>query len=225
MVRGSHDIFFVQVGAMDGVSFDPLHKYVVQHKWRGLMVEPLSDMFEELKETYRGMDGLIFENVAVADTSGQMEMCRIRKEAIKLGIVPNWAKGISTHNTEPRNELRPKSPYIEQLRPHIVTETVRCNTLANLLSKHGIKHIDIFVTDVEGYDYNILRQLDFAQYKPRLILIEWSELSDSDKRMAVELLTNHGYRTKVVHIDLVAWYGIGPGHLHWYWRKVLEACS
>src|SRR5262245_37291248 len=50
--RNTSDIFFVEIGAMDGISFDPLYKHVVSNGWRGLLVEPLPDLFEQLKETY-----------------------------------------------------------------------------------------------------------------------------------------------------------------------------
>jgi len=200
-------MFFVQVGAMDGISFDPLHEHIIRHNWRGLLVEPLSDLFAELKQTYDGMDRLLFENVAVADDRGQRDMYRICKEAIHLGKVPYWAKGVSTF-TEPRNMLGPNSFHKEELelmRPYIITETVRCETLAALFSKHQIRSIDIFVTDVEGYDYEVLRQLDFTTYRPSLIRIEWANLSESHKRMTLDLLGRHGYRTRILKLDLVAW--------------------
>jgi len=194
---------------MDGMNFDPLYQYVVQHKWRGLLVEPLPDMFVELMETYRGIDGLIFENVAIADRSGLRDMCRVRKEAIDHKLVPHWAKGISTFaDDEARNVLGPDLQYQKDrdlILPHIVKETVRCETLANLFSKHKIERIDIFVTDVEGYDYEILRQLDLTRYKPTLVRLEWLNLSESDKDLTIKLLTSHGYQTKFIDVDLIAW--------------------
>jgi len=209
MMRRSPDVFFVQIGAMDGISFDPLHKYVVQHKWRGLLVEPLPDMFAELKETYKGVDGLIFENVAIAERSGQRDMYRVRKEAIDRKLVPFWAKGISTFaDNDARNVLGLNPEYQidrDQIRPHIVTETIRCETLVNLFAKHEIERVDVFVTDVEGYDYEIFRQLDLERYGPTLIRLEWLNLSESDRHLTIKALKKFGYKTKCVDVDLLAW--------------------
>ncbi len=155
------------------------------------------------------MDGLIFENIAIANTSGQRDMCRVRKEALDLKMVPHWAKGISTFaDNEARNVLGPNLEYQkdrDQIRPHIITETVKCDTLANLFLKHEIEHLDVFVTDVEGYDYEVLRQLDLLRYKPSLIRIEWLNLSESDRHMTINLLKSHGYQTELVDVDVLAW--------------------
>jgi len=37
---------------MDGAAYDPLHEFVARYGWRGLLVEPLPDMFEQLRRTY-----------------------------------------------------------------------------------------------------------------------------------------------------------------------------
>jgi FkbM family methyltransferase len=211
LVSQQHDIFFVQVGAMDGVLFDPLHEYVVRHNWRGLLIEPLSDIFAELKQTYDGREGLLFENVAIADQSGHRDMLRICREAIDDGKVPCWAKGVSTF-TEPRNMLGPNSLHkseLEQMRPFIKTETVWCERLEAVFAKHNVRSIDVFVTDVEGYDYDVIKQLDLMTYSPSLIRIEWANLSEVHKHLTMEHLQQYGYRTKLVKLDLVAWKGRG----------------
>ena len=42
---------FVQVVANDGKRFDPINKYVVQYKWRGIVIEPIQEYFDELLKT------------------------------------------------------------------------------------------------------------------------------------------------------------------------------
>jgi hypothetical protein len=45
-------------------------------------------------------------------------------------------------------------------------------TLSALLDKHGIKRVDLLSLDVEGYELNALKGLDFTQHAPRFMLIE-----------------------------------------------------
>lgn len=45
-----HGFFFLQIGANDGRRADPLRKLVMRHKLTGLAVEPLPDIFMELKK-------------------------------------------------------------------------------------------------------------------------------------------------------------------------------
>lgn len=44
---------FVQIGADDGRRNDPIHDLVTRHNLAGLAIEPLPDLFVELKKTYR----------------------------------------------------------------------------------------------------------------------------------------------------------------------------
>ena len=45
---------------------DPLHKFIVKHPWRGILIEPQTDVFERLKSTYQEQAGrLTFENTAI----------------------------------------------------------------------------------------------------------------------------------------------------------------
>ena len=209
--RTTSDVFFVEIGAMDGVSFDPLYEHVVTNGWHGLLVEPLQDMFSQLKQTYRNQKGLIFENAAIADAPGTKKMFRVSLEAVDKGLVPYWAKGISSF-FEDRNEIGGagvSSEIFEQIQPHVMCETVRCETLNNLLLKHNIKKIDILQIDVEGYDYNVLKQVDFRRFSPRIIRMESSVLSPSERRLSLELLKTHGYRTLELPGDLVAWRRFG----------------
>lgn len=208
------DVFFVEIGAMDGISFDPLYRYVTRYGWRGLLVEPLPDQFEQLRRNYEGHQGLSFENVAIADEPCIRPMYRIDPDAVKRGLVPDWARGISSFFND-RNALgglRVPAESYEQMRPHITTETVSCDSLANVLRRHRVRKIDVFVTDVEGYDYQVLRQFDFGQFSPSVILMEWYNLPHDERRLSLSLLRKHDYRTVSVWEgcveNLLAWRGI-----------------
>lgn len=41
---------FLQVGAMDGKRFDPVYAFAKHYAWRGLVLEPLPDLFALLAE-------------------------------------------------------------------------------------------------------------------------------------------------------------------------------
>src|SRR3954463_14205307 len=64
------DFFFVQVGANDGVTDDPIRRYIQRYHWRGVLIEPLAKVFQQLCFNYREEPQLIFENAAIADADG-----------------------------------------------------------------------------------------------------------------------------------------------------------
>src|SRR6266481_6003650 len=56
------DLFFIQIGANDGVSNDPLYKFVIEYGWAGILVEPLPQVFEVLRRNYADKPNLKFLN-------------------------------------------------------------------------------------------------------------------------------------------------------------------
>lgn len=228
LCMASSDVFFVEIGANDGVSFDPLHAYIVRHCWRGLLVEPLPDLFYQLTETYRQYTGLIFENVAIADIPGYRDMHRVSPEGLSNGALPDWAKGIASffNNRNALGGYRVPTLAFEQIRPYITIQKVPCDTLDNVLLKHNVTKIDVFQVDVEGYDYHVLKQLDFRRFQPSIIRIEWFNLPDDEKCLALELLRSHGYRIHLSKTDLIAWRNLGTiAHLIHAARHRLLAAS
>ncbi len=129
-------------------------------------------------------------------------------EAVETGLVPIWAKGIASFYQD-RNALggqRISREEFERIRPHLITEQVRCDTLANLLERQGVSKIDVLQIDVEGFDYHVLKQVDFERYRPAIIRMEWYNLPQDEQRLSRALLQRWGYRTAEVGADLLAWH-------------------
>src|SRR4051794_34187199 len=63
-------VSFVQVGAHDGRSDDPLRKHILANRWSGVLVEPQPEMFRLLQQNYSDQPQLRFANVALARSDG-----------------------------------------------------------------------------------------------------------------------------------------------------------
>ena len=77
-------------------------------------------------------------------------------------------------------------------------------TLPALLSKHALERVDVLVTDTEGYDYEILRQVDWEAAAPDLVVYEHRHLSRGDARELTATLADHGYAFLVDDPDTAA---------------------
>lgn len=73
-------------------------------------------------------------------------------------------------------------------------------SFSQLLSEHEIKDVVLFVLDVEGYDFEVLKQLPFGhnrdspgKFRPMVICFEHHHLSETDKASAYDLLRKNGY--------------------------------
>ena len=207
LATAQQDIFFVEIGAMDGVSFDPLYAVVMKYRWRGLLVEPLPDLFARLKENYKDATGVLFENAAIAEERGEKVMYRVAPQAVQQGLVPPWAGGISSFFLD-KNALGGKGVTDEAFKkilPHVITERVATDTLRAILDRNHIKKIDVLQIDTEGYDFQVLRQFDFSIFKPVLIRMEECNLSDAEKTAAIKLFASHGYQSASTKMDRIAW--------------------
>lgn len=132
--RHGGDVFVLNIGAMDGVSFDGTRPYVDRYGWRGLFVEPVPELFERHGE-------------------------RIR---------------------------------------------VPATTLASLLARHGVERVDVLHIDVEGYDWEVLRQFDFDRYHPAVVRLETCSLPGDQRTEAREHLATRGYEVFDLGSDLAA---------------------
>ena len=72
---------------------------------------------------------------------------------------------------------------------------IRVNSinLETLLKKHNIEDIDIYFSDCEGYDLDIIKQLDFNKFKPSIINIESNKLKHEDIKWFEETLKRNNY--------------------------------
>lgn len=161
------DFWFVQIGANDGKSFDPLYQFVTTYpdQMRVLLLEPVREYFEELTENYAGFDNVTLLNIAIHNTQREMTIYRANSADIDRGELPTWAKGIASFD--------PNHHAISEIDERfMIAETVRCTTLESLLREHDIGRLDLLHIDTEGYDAEIVLNLDFRQIKPKVIRFE-----------------------------------------------------
>jgi hypothetical protein len=64
------------------------------------------------------------------------------------------------------------------------------------MRRHNVERIDVIVIDAEGYDYQILSQIDLVSYRPDLIIYEQTNLLGPERRAAMEFLRAAGYRVR-----------------------------
>jgi len=192
------NVFFVQVGANDGAQNDPLSGFIRRYGWKGILVEPVPLYFEALRANYRGIDGLTFENIAISDSLNSREFWYLEDVG---GILPDWAKGVGSFF---RNQVMAETiPGIE-VENYLRSIQVPCRTLPNLLTNHGSPDVNLLVIDTQGFDAEIILQLDFTKWLPNLIVFEHCLLTPACKQRAFDHLESAGYHLESDSIDVVA---------------------
>ena len=192
------DFLFVVIGANDGMTGDPIYPFIKEYGWKGVLVEPQKNRFDQLVRNFAGQDGLAFENAAIAETPGTV----ILNTCGELGM------GSSLMPDEYFLEVKPQAFANRQACGGTVPVKVDAITLDDLLHKHKMVKVDMFSIDVEGYDFNIIKMIDFERHKPSLINYESDKLG-KQKLLCERLLRAHGYQFHYHGLDTLA-YLVSP---------------
>ena len=186
---------FVQVGAHDGVQFDGLFRLVTSHRLPGLVLEPLPDLFDRLRANYAEYPEVVPVRCAAHPTARQADLFRV--DPALLGTFETGTAGIAS--LQPHHHARSGIPSAAMR-----TETVPCRHLMEVVTEHGFLDAACLQVDVEGFDAEVIRMVDFDRFKPALIKFERESLAAQTLRATETLLRDQGYRLRGEGPDLVA---------------------
>ena len=164
-VLENNNFFFVQIGANDGKRADDSYNFITRHHLKGIVVEPLKDMFERLSENYASEPQITKVNKAIHSTAKTMPLYRIKSD---------------------------------------IEESVECISLTELFLQTGVEQISFLQVDTEGYDYEIIKMIDFNTMKPEIIRYECSVFSQQDNQACIDLLAQQGYQFFDEGNDIIA---------------------
>jgi FkbM family methyltransferase len=177
--------YFLQVGANDGITSDPITKIVRRFQLPGLLVEPMPVTFEKLKSNYENCKGLTFANVAVSETDGPISIFFEEGDRTTLAsVVPD------------RNALRSNS--------RTTSIEVRGLTIDSLLGEHDITHVTLLQIDTEGFDYKVLKQARLKELGTNIVNMEFYCLSVEERLRAFDMFSSEGFAYYFDGMDLLA---------------------
>jgi FkbM family methyltransferase len=159
---------------------DTMYRHVVEDGWRGILVEPNPVMFRELQKTYEGVDGVILEQAAIAESSGMRDFYVCHGNP----LISSFDLGHIRKHDGWCNERW------EQSTQRI---TVPCMTVEEVLRKHDMAEIDVLHIDAEGHDARILQSVNLSKTRPTSIYFEHLHMTEQERNLCVELLAKHGY--------------------------------
>jgi len=186
--KPAKDFFFIQIGAFDGMTDDPIYELVRAQQWRGVLIEPQLEAFELLKKNYDSQPGLQFYNVAIGAQDGEVSLYTRAGGMVQ-------AASLEAHLMNKPGRRR-----------RVDCRQVPCWTFATLLEKAQVpNHVDLLQIDAEGADFEIIQAIDFRLFKPTIIRYEHMVLCERDRNACLQLLAQHGYRFLLEDNDTTAY--------------------
>jgi FkbM family methyltransferase len=226
----------VQIGAHVGDSRrDPLYRFLKTHcrsstngerpRCRAVLVEPVAYLFERLRENYADCDGVTCENVAIAESSGVRSFYRVREGAnpSEHGL-PDCADQLGSLLPD-RMALVPKyfrKGHADAILANCIVDQVHCITFEELTRRNHIEHIDFLQIDTEGYDFHIIRTIDFRAIRPAFINYERVILGRDESRCR-NLLLRHGYHLHDHGEDTLAGFSPSQPLRRWLAQRAYNA--
>jgi FkbM family methyltransferase len=168
-------LFFIQIGANDGITVDPINKLIKSKKnWRGLLFEPGDEAFSNLKKTYKGFDNLSLINSAVSDFDG--------KTILYCGeTTPHFT--LDKKKAFDMFNVTPKEIEVDVISPKTI------------ISKFNVPNLDLLQIDTEGRDFTILKSFIENGIFPKIVRFEYVNLGyeniSSDD--VINFLSKFGY--------------------------------
>lgn len=182
---------FVKVGANDGVTGDPCSDILLRdHRWKGLLIEPVPYCFERLKVNFFDTGRFMLEQVAVGAEAGRRAFYYVDRAAAfqALPDLPSWFDQLGSFD---------KNHILKHLRgslaPFIVEREMEVVALSEVLKRNGIQQVHLLHVDTEGHDFEVLKTLDFSLYLPVAIFIEHRHLPPIQRDAMLGLLRRQGY--------------------------------
>ena len=195
------DLFFVQVGASDGITDDYLYPVIKEDmRWRGLFIEPVAHMRQELKENHRGDTRFLYDDSAVSVTESTRNFYQIKRNFQIIQELPEWVGRVGSLSRKHFLRLIGKGNK-KYTRVNLLPVT-NLKSLFEGYNAH-FKNVDLLCIDTEGEDYNVLRGINFKRSVPDMIIYAHTHLHKK-KQKAIDLLTKFGYKIKEYDVDTVA---------------------
>jgi FkbM family methyltransferase len=174
--RGRRSGFFLDVGAHDGKTYS--NSYILEQLgWRGVCVEPLPDVFKQLRRNRRC-------DCCQAALAGFSDP--------RAGFI--HAVGVDTLSGLESEMAEGHEAWIvrEGGRPERIA--VKAVTFPELMARYPlVRTIDFFSLDVEGAEMGVLRTIDFAAYDFGLITVECIEEKNGEGEELRAFMAAKGY--------------------------------
>lgn len=162
-LQGKPHGMLVDVGAADGVFYSNSRHLIEEYGWKGILIEPEPEQYQELRRLYAGSLRVIPINAAAS---------------LKEGVVSLWPAGMGS-TTVPSWKARIEKDFPECKFGKPID--VRSAPLSMLLYEANCPDLINFLSiDCEGMDLEVLQSMNWDRYSVELLCVESGDDGNAD---------------------------------------------
>jgi FkbM family methyltransferase len=184
---------FIEAGANDGIAQSNTYFLERKYGWRGVLVEPVPGYAAMCRRSRKAT----VVNCALGPAAKEGDELEILSGGL-MSLVTTvdqqllQGRSVQEHAAFGAKEFGSSAP-----RPI----RTRVRALSNVLDELGLRRIDFFSLDVEGFELEVLKGLDFERHHPTFLLIETAQLQAVSQYLGthyslVESFSHHDYLFK-----------------------------
>lgn len=185
LIKTQKTLQFIQIGGHDGVSFDTFFSYFKRIEPCGVILEPIYQYYTELNENIKNYPKIKTINKAIHNSSQSIHMYKIKNQY--LNEYQDWIRGCASFN---KDNILKHGVTAEKIESVLVS-CVNINEIFYNFPYGG--NINYFQTDCEGYDGQIILDLDLNLYRPSIIKFEFVNLKSEELKNVKRKLRKNSY--------------------------------
>ena len=174
----------IQIGANDGMSFDDLNYFIKKYQSKSILVEPISEIFVQLKKNYKNFQNVFFENSAISVNEDIKYLFKVSNK-----FLDRYGDHISAISSFDKNHLLRHGVS----KSHIIKEKVNTLSTMDLIKKYRIEKLDLFFVDAEGYDGEIVYDLIKRSNLRPIIIFEYIHIKNNSFQKLLHLFKDKNF--------------------------------
>ena len=185
-------INLVQIGAYDGHLYDPIESILLTDisNLHSYLLEPQKEPYQKLLKKYKKYKNVTPLNYAIHPSKNSFYL--YRADAASINNSSSFLNGTGSFS------LRHVKKFVGNKKLKLNKIKVNCISIDKLIQKYKINKIDILIIDAEGFDYEILKSINFKKLKPQIIRFEHgirdSVMSNAKFTEICNILNKHKYQ-------------------------------
>jgi FkbM family methyltransferase len=180
---------YVEAGANDGIRQSNTLALNKGLGWSGILVEPSPTAFAALERNRPG-DQLVNAALVAFGGDGSPVSGAFRDGHLTGTMDPALFARAGDTPTGKASSGMARLRGALGMKPRTTMVSVRSTTLDEVLTGAGVEQVDLLSLDVEGFELQVLRGINFSRIRPSVIVLEVRKVDTWD---LVQLLSSIGY--------------------------------